>query len=194
VNPIPAGRQSAEGTAQAVTSTLCGTATRPVNPTTTATKTKETHHRFDIAPLSFLALSRQSTAQPPSLPSTTFKGVARREALTERRHILKNKELEPISFSSIPFCARVDIADRSGYRMSSNDRWRISMETVKISPKYQVVIPKRLREALELAPGQKMQMIAYADRIEMIPVKRISDMRGFLKGIDTTVKRESDRV
>ena len=68
------------------------------------------------------------------------------------------------------------------------------METVKISPKYQVVIPKRLREALELAPGQKMQMIAYADRIEMIPVKRISDMRGFLKAIDTTVKRESDRV
>ena len=68
------------------------------------------------------------------------------------------------------------------------------METVKISPKYQVVIPKRLREALELAPGQKVQMIAYADRIEMIPVKRISDMRGFLKGIDTTVKRESDRV
>ncbi len=68
------------------------------------------------------------------------------------------------------------------------------METVKISPKYQVVIPKRLREALELAPGQKVQMIAYADRIEMIPVKRISDMRGFLKGIDTTVERESDRV
>jgi AbrB family looped-hinge helix DNA binding protein len=68
------------------------------------------------------------------------------------------------------------------------------MEMVKISPKYQVVIPKRLREALELAPGQKVQMIAYADRIEMIPVKRISDMRGFLKGIDTTVKRESDRV
>lgn len=67
------------------------------------------------------------------------------------------------------------------------------METVKISPKYQVVIPKRLREALELAPGQKVQMIAYADRIEMIPVKKISDMRGFLKGIDTTVKRESDR-
>jgi len=68
------------------------------------------------------------------------------------------------------------------------------METVKISPKYQVVIPKQLREALELAPGQKVQMIAYADRIEMIPVKKISDMRGFLKGIDTTVKRESDRV
>jgi len=78
--------------------------------------------------------------------------------------------------------------------MSSDDRWRIRMETVKISPKYQVVIPKRLREALELAPGQKVQMIAYADRIEMIPVKRISDMRGFLKGIDTTVERESDRV
>lgn len=68
------------------------------------------------------------------------------------------------------------------------------MEAVKISPKYQVVIPKHLREALHLTPGQQVQMIAYEDRIEMIPVRKISDMRGFLKGIDTTVEREPDRV
>ncbi len=68
------------------------------------------------------------------------------------------------------------------------------MEAVKISPKYQVVIPKRLREALHLTPGQKVQMIAYEGRIEMIPVRKISDMRGFLKGIDTTVEREPDRI
>jgi AbrB family looped-hinge helix DNA binding protein len=64
------------------------------------------------------------------------------------------------------------------------------MEEVKISPKFQVVIPKKLREALRLSPGQKIQMVAYGDRIEMIPLKKISEMKGFLKGIDTTVKRE----
>jgi AbrB family looped-hinge helix DNA binding protein len=68
------------------------------------------------------------------------------------------------------------------------------METVKISPKYQVVIPKKLREALNLSPGQKVQMVAFEDRIEMIPVRKISEMKGFLKGIDTAVERETDRI
>jgi AbrB family looped-hinge helix DNA binding protein len=68
------------------------------------------------------------------------------------------------------------------------------MESVKISPKYQVVIPKKLREALNLSPGQKVQMVAFDDRIEMIPVRKISEMKGFLKGIDTTVERETDRI
>jgi AbrB family looped-hinge helix DNA binding protein len=68
------------------------------------------------------------------------------------------------------------------------------MEAVKISPKYQVVIPKKLREALNLSPGQKVQMVAFEDRIEMIPVRKISEMKGFLKGIDTSVERETDRI
>ncbi len=68
------------------------------------------------------------------------------------------------------------------------------MESVKISPKYQVVIPKKLREALNLTPGQQVQMVAFEDRIEMIPVRLISEMKGFLKGIDTTVERETDRI
>ncbi len=68
------------------------------------------------------------------------------------------------------------------------------MESVKISPKFQVVIPKKLREALNLSPGQKVQMVAFEDRIEMIPVRKISEMKGFLKGIDTTVERKKDRI
>jgi AbrB family looped-hinge helix DNA binding protein len=68
------------------------------------------------------------------------------------------------------------------------------MEAVKISPKYQIVIPKKLREALNLSPGQRVQMVAFEDRIEMIPVRKISEMKGFLKGIDTTVERETDRI
>ena len=67
------------------------------------------------------------------------------------------------------------------------------MPTVTISPKYQVVIPKEIREALSLAPGQKVEAIAYGDRIELIPVRPISEMRGFLEGIDTTMEREDDR-
>jgi AbrB family looped-hinge helix DNA binding protein len=63
------------------------------------------------------------------------------------------------------------------------------MPTVTISPKYQVVIPKEVREKLGLAPGQKMQTIVFEDRIELIPVKPIKKMKGFLKGIDTSVSR-----
>jgi AbrB family looped-hinge helix DNA binding protein len=67
------------------------------------------------------------------------------------------------------------------------------METVTISPKYQVVIPKRIREGLGLHPGQKIQAIQYGDRVELVPVKSARQMRGFLRGIDTTVPREADR-
>jgi AbrB family looped-hinge helix DNA binding protein len=68
------------------------------------------------------------------------------------------------------------------------------MTTVTISPKYQVVIPKEIRESLRLEPGQKVQAIEYENRIELIPVRPIQEMRGFLRGIDTTVERDEDRV
>ena len=68
------------------------------------------------------------------------------------------------------------------------------MTTSKISPKYQVVIPKSVREALELKPGQMVQVIAHGDRIEMIPARPITEMRGFLAGIDTAVERVTDRL
>jgi AbrB family looped-hinge helix DNA binding protein len=68
------------------------------------------------------------------------------------------------------------------------------MMTVTISPKYQIVIPKALRELLGLRPGQKVQAIAYEDRIELIPVRRMKDLRGFLPGLDTKVERRPDRT
>lgn len=67
------------------------------------------------------------------------------------------------------------------------------METVTVSPKYQVVIPSRVRESLGVQPGQKVKVILYDNRIEMIPVRPIREARGFLKGIDTQVDREPDR-
>ena len=68
------------------------------------------------------------------------------------------------------------------------------MQSVTVSPKYQVVIPKTVRKALNLRPGQKMQVIEYNGRIELIPERSIKELRGFLKGINTEFKREKDRV
>ena len=68
------------------------------------------------------------------------------------------------------------------------------MKTVTVSPKFQVVIPREIRESLKVKPGEKMQVINYADRIELVPIRKIKDMRGFLKGINTTVVREKDRL
>jgi AbrB family looped-hinge helix DNA binding protein len=68
------------------------------------------------------------------------------------------------------------------------------MAAVTVSPKYQVVIPQAIREALGLKPGQKVEAIQYLDRVEFIPVRPLKSMRGFLKGIDTRVPRERDRV
>ena len=68
------------------------------------------------------------------------------------------------------------------------------METITISPKYQVVIPSAIRKSLGVKPGQKVKVILYDNRIEMIPIRPVQETRGFLKGIDTTVDREGDRV
>ena len=68
------------------------------------------------------------------------------------------------------------------------------MKTVTVSPKFQVVIPREVRESLSIKPGEKMQVINYADRIELVPIRKMKDMRGFLKGINTAVVREKDRI
>lgn len=68
------------------------------------------------------------------------------------------------------------------------------MQTVTVSPKFQVVIPKSVRETLHLRPGQKMQIVEYEGRIELIPEKEIKELRGFLKGVNTSFKREGERV
>jgi AbrB family looped-hinge helix DNA binding protein len=69
------------------------------------------------------------------------------------------------------------------------------METVTVSPKFQVVIPKKVREILGIKPGQKMRVMADDDKVVLIPMRPIEEARGFLKGIDTDVQREEeDRV
>ena len=68
------------------------------------------------------------------------------------------------------------------------------MQIVTVSPKYQVVIPKKVRDVLHLRPGQKMQVVEYDGRIELIPERDIKELRGFLKGINTEFEREDDRT
>lgn len=68
------------------------------------------------------------------------------------------------------------------------------MQTVTVSPKFQVVIPSKVRQLLDIQSGEKLEVIPYDGRIELVPVRKMSSMRGFLKGIDTTVEREADRV
>ena len=67
------------------------------------------------------------------------------------------------------------------------------MSTVTVSSKYQVVIPKDVRERLQIRPGQKVEAFAIGGRVELVPVRPISEMRGFLKGMDPNFEREGDR-
>lgn len=68
------------------------------------------------------------------------------------------------------------------------------MNTVTVSPKFQVVIPLAVRAALGLRPGEKLRVVRYDNRVELIPVRPIRKMRGFLKGMDTSIEREGDRL
>lgn len=67
------------------------------------------------------------------------------------------------------------------------------METAIVSPDFHLAIPPAIREALGIHPGQSVQVILYQSRIELLPLRAVRDMRGFLKGIDTTLGREPNR-
>ena len=68
------------------------------------------------------------------------------------------------------------------------------MNTVTLSPKFQVVIPQAVRDMLKLKAGQKLQVFALGERIELVPMKPMKEMRGFMKGMNTNFERETDRL
>jgi AbrB family looped-hinge helix DNA binding protein len=72
-------------------------------------------------------------------------------------------------------------------------RTGVLVDTVKVSPKYQVVIPKEVRESMGIKPGQEVAVLRYRGRIELIPMSPVKEMRGFLRGLDSSVEREPDR-
>jgi AbrB family looped-hinge helix DNA binding protein len=67
------------------------------------------------------------------------------------------------------------------------------MTVVTISSRYQIVIPKDVRERLALTPGQQLQALAHEGRIELIPIRPMSELRGSMPGLDTAVEREGER-
>jgi AbrB family looped-hinge helix DNA binding protein len=70
----------------------------------------------------------------------------------------------------------------------------MTMKAVTVSSKFQVVIPREVRESMDLQPGTRMQVLQYENRIELIPIKEPKSLRGFIPGINTGVDREEDRV
>lgn len=70
----------------------------------------------------------------------------------------------------------------------------IDMNIVTVFPKFQVVIPGQIRKRIGLEPGMRLHVFSHDDRVEFIPVRSPKSMRGFLKGIDTTIEREEDRL
>lgn len=68
------------------------------------------------------------------------------------------------------------------------------MTTVTVSSKFQVVMPREIREAMNIAPGQQIQVLVAQNRIVLIPVQPMRNLKGFLKGIDTEVARDEDRL
>ena len=68
------------------------------------------------------------------------------------------------------------------------------MSAMTISPKFQVVIPKDIREQMHLRAGQKVEIIRYENRIELIPIRPIKELRGILKGMDTHIPKDEDRI
>ena len=68
------------------------------------------------------------------------------------------------------------------------------MSAVTISPKFQVVIPRQIREGMRLKAGQKVEIIRYENRIELIPIRPIKELRGILKGMDSDIPRDEDRL
>jgi len=67
------------------------------------------------------------------------------------------------------------------------------MNTITVSPKYQILIPKKVRNNLHIKPGNKLQVFSYNGRIEIIPIKSFSSLKGSLKGINTNIARDEDR-
>ncbi len=68
------------------------------------------------------------------------------------------------------------------------------MTTVTLSPKFQIVVPQVVRESMQLKPGEKLQVLSFEGRIELIPLRPLRELRGALPGLDTRIEREGDRL
>jgi AbrB family looped-hinge helix DNA binding protein len=77
---------------------------------------------------------------------------------------------------------------RSSYRLT------IDMWTVTVSPKFQVVIPRALRDRLELRPGAKLMVVEFNGGLCLMPIQPAASLRGIAHGISPDIEREHDRL
>lgn len=70
----------------------------------------------------------------------------------------------------------------------------IDMNTITVSPKFQVVVPLAVRERLKLTPGDRLEVLSFDGRIELIKLQPMSALRGMLAGMEPTIEREGDRL
>lgn len=68
------------------------------------------------------------------------------------------------------------------------------MNTVTLSPKYQLVVPLAVRERMQLKPGEKLQVLSFEGRIELIPLRPMRELRGAFPGLDTRIERDAERL
>jgi AbrB family looped-hinge helix DNA binding protein len=85
------------------------------------------------------------------------------------------------------------MAQPNGCAGKSNKE-RSSMSVVTVSPKFQVVIPKDVRENAKIQPGTKFDVFVFDNAIRLIPLVPIESLRGSARGIDTTIVRDEDRL
>jgi AbrB family looped-hinge helix DNA binding protein len=76
------------------------------------------------------------------------------------------------------------------YVVRKSDRW--AMDVTTVSPKFQVVIPRGVREQMGLKAGQKLQVVPLPGRIELVPVAAPGALRGFVAG-PNSFDRDLDR-
>jgi len=68
------------------------------------------------------------------------------------------------------------------------------MNTVTVSSKYQIAIPKEIRENIGLKVGTVLQVMTYGNRIEFVPIQAMKNLKGVFKGMSTDIEREGDRL
>jgi AbrB family looped-hinge helix DNA binding protein len=68
------------------------------------------------------------------------------------------------------------------------------MPKTTVTSDYRITIPKEVRDAFGLEPGQQVDVMQTGDRIELVPVRPMQEARGFLQGISTTLERDEDRL
>ncbi len=68
------------------------------------------------------------------------------------------------------------------------------MDTVTVSPKFQVVIPLAVRQRLKLQAGTKLMVVDFNGGLRLMPLRSAAELRGIARGINPDIARDADRI